>query len=82
MNQVIIYKQIGGVMAVIHPAPDIVLLYGIDAIAQKDVPFGMPYKIIDESEVPKDRTLRQTWIVEDVYLTDGVGASFSTFDVI
>lgn len=69
-------------MAVIYPTQDVVRLYGIDAIAQKDVPFGKPYKIIDESEVPKDRTLRQAWIVEDAQLTDGVGASFSTFDVI
>lgn len=82
MNQVIIYKQDSGIMAVIYPSSDVVRLYGIDAIAQKDVPFGKPYKIINESEVPKDRTLRQTWIIEDAQLIDGVGASFSTFDVV
>lgn len=82
MNQVIIYEQDNGIMAVIYPSPDVVKLYGIDAIAQKDVPFGKPYKIIDELEIPKDRTTRQMWIVEDAQLIDGIGASFSTFDVI
>lgn len=69
-------------MSVIYPAQDVVRLYGIDAIAQKDVPFGKPYKIIAASEVPKDRALRQAWIVEDAQLIDEVGASFSTFDVV
>lgn len=82
MNQVIIYKQDSGIMAVIYPIPDVVKLYGIDSIAQKDVPFGKPYKIIDETELPKDRTARQAWIIEDAQLIDGIGASFSTFDVL
>ena len=30
-------------------------------IAQKDVPSGRPYKIVDVSEVPTDRTFRNAW---------------------
>lgn len=74
MSQAIIYKQDSGVLAVIHPAPEALSDFGIDAIAQKDVPTGKPYKIIDTSGLPADRTLRDAWTIDDAELTDGVGA--------
>ena len=73
MSQVIIYNQENGVVAVIHPAPEALEAYGIEAIAAKDVPTGLPYKIIDASELPPDRSERMAWTVDDVDLTDGVG---------
>jgi len=36
--KVIIYKQDDGVVAIIIPSPEAIALYGIEAIAQKDVP--------------------------------------------
>lgn len=30
-------------------------------IAQKDVPAGKPYKIVDVSDIPEDRTFRDAW---------------------
>ena len=80
MNQAIIYKQDNGVVAIIRPTQEAIALYGIEAIAQKDVPAGKPYKIINASEVPTERTYRNTWTVDDVDLTDGVGANWNTFD--
>ena len=74
MNQRIIYQADGGVVAVIIPAPEAVSLYGIDAIAKKDVPTGKPYKIVDVSEIPTDRSKRAAWTVSTDILTDGVGA--------
>ena len=53
--------------------------YGIEALAQKDVPAGKPYKIIDASEIPADRSQRNAWTVDDAALTDGVGAESNTF---
>lgn len=81
MNQVIIYKQDSGTIAVIHPTEDALLKYGIDAIAKKDVPFGKPYKIILGTEVPTDRTQRSQWTANDADLTDGVGAASNEFPV-
>lgn len=46
----------------------------IEEIADKDVPTGKPYKIIDVSDLPQDRALRQAWTVDAADLTDGVGA--------
>ena len=79
MNQIIIYKQDTGVVAVIRPTAEALAVYGIEAIAQKDVPAGKPYKIIDISEIPTDRTQRNAWTVDDAALTDGVGAVSNEF---
>ena len=48
----------GGVVVVI-PADNCGLT--VEEIAQKDVPSGRPYKIVDVSEVPSDRTFRDAW---------------------
>ena len=80
MNQRIIYQTDDGGVAVIIPTPEAVEKYGIDAIAQKDVPEGKPFKIVDVSEVPSDRSMREAWTVDKSELTDGVGAVWNTFD--
>ena len=80
MNPVIIYKQDNGVVAIIRPTEEAIAIYGIEAIAAKDVLAGKPYKIIDASEIPADRSQRSAWTVDDADLTDGVGANWNTFD--
>ena len=79
MTQVILYKQDNGVVAIVRPTAEAIDLYGIEAIAQKDVPAGKPYKIIDASEIPADRSQRNAWTVDDADLTDGAGAEWDTF---
>ena len=79
MSPVIIYKQDSGVVAIIRPTEEALAKYGIEAIAQKDVPAGKPYKIVDASEIPTDRSQRNAWTVDDAALTDGVGAESNTF---
>ncbi len=59
MNQRIIYPIDDGGVAVIIPAPDCGL--SIEEIALKDVPAGKPYKIVDVSDIPSDRTFRNAW---------------------
>jgi hypothetical protein len=59
MNQRIIYPTDDGGVAVIIPAPECDLT--IDEIAAKDVPEGKPYKIVDVSDIPSDRTFRDAW---------------------
>lgn len=78
--QVIIYKQDSGRMAIVRPSDEALAVFGIDAIAQKDVPTGKPYKIIDATDVPTDRSSRDSWTVDETELTDGFGAAWSTFD--
>ena len=59
MNQRIIYPNDEGGVSIIVPATECGLT--IEEIAVKDVPAGKPYKIIDVSEVPTDRTFRNAW---------------------
>ena len=79
MNQVILYKQDNDVVAIMRPTEEALNLYGIEAIAAKDVPAGKPYKIVDATEIPSDRSQRDAWTVDDAELTDGVGAEYDTF---
>ena len=80
MNQRIIFPNDEGGVSVIIPAPEAMSLYGIDAIAQKDVPTGKPYKIVDVSEIPADRSQRNAWTVDEADLTDGIGGESNEFN--
>ena len=59
MNQRIIYPTDDGGVAVIVPAAECGL--SIEEIAAKDVPAGKPFKIVDVSDIPEDRTFRGAW---------------------
>jgi hypothetical protein len=59
MNSRIIYPTDDGGVVVIIPAPECELT--IEEIAAKDVPSGKPYKIVDVSEIPSDRSFRGAW---------------------
>ena len=67
MNQRIIYQTQDGV-AIIIPTGEI----AIEEVARKDVPAGVPYKIVDVADIPTDRTFRNAWEA-DFSNPDGVG---------
>ena len=71
MTQRIIYQTDEGGVAVIIPTPEAVAMLGIEAIALKDVPAGKPYKIVDVTDIPADRTFRAAWEA-DMTAPDGV----------
>ena len=62
MDKRIIYTQDDGTVAVVIPA-DCGLT--IEQIAEKSVPAGKEYKIVDVSEIPSDRTYRNAWKHDD-----------------
>lgn len=70
----IIYKNLDGSVAVIHPTPEALEFMTIEEIALKDVPTGLPFAIVEDSEIPTDRTFRDAWTVDEATLTDRVGA--------
>jgi len=59
MNQRIIYPTDNGGVAIVIPASECGMT--IDEIAAKDVPVGKPFKIVDVSDIPTDRTFRNAW---------------------
>ena len=69
----IIYKNDSGGISIIHPSPEALEIMTIEEIAQKDVPTGLAFAIVEDSEIPEDRTFRDAWTVDEASLTDGVG---------
>tara|TARA_R110000823_G_scaffold248695_1_gene372266 strand:+ start:633 stop:845 length:213 start_codon:yes stop_codon:yes gene_type:complete len=67
----IIYKTIENTVSVLIPSPK--WLGTMDELAQKDVPTGLKYKIVEDSDIPSDRSFREAWEVDEAELTDGVG---------
>lgn len=59
MNKLIIFPSDEGGVVVLYPAPD--WSGTLEELAIKDVPAGKPYKIVDASEIPSDRTFREAW---------------------
>ena len=68
----IIYKEVEGTVSVIAPSPN--WSGTMEELAQKDVPKGLKFKIVEDSDIPTDRTFRLAWEVDESELTDGVGA--------
>ena len=79
MTQRIIYPTDDGGVAIIVPTPECLLEHTIKEIALKDVPHNKPFKIVDVSDIPSDRTFRGAWTVDEADLTDGVGAESNVF---
>lgn len=78
MNQRIIYETPEGGVVILTPTPECLETRTIEEIAAKDVPAGVPYKIINVADVPTDRTFRNAWEA-DITEPDGVGAESNEF---
>ena len=48
--------------------------FTIEELAKKDVPKGLPYKIVEDDYIPTDRSFRNAWEIDNEELTDGVGS--------
>ena len=68
----IIYKTPENTVVVLIPSPE--WTGTIEEVAQKDVPTGLKYKIVEDDVIPTDRTFSNAWEVDAAELTDGVGA--------
>lgn len=79
-NKRIIYQNGDDGITILIPTPECLKSHTIKEIAEKDVPEGVPYKIVDVSEIPTDRTFRNAWNIDESELTDGVGGSITSFD--
>lgn len=65
----IIYKTENGV-SIIIPTGEI----DIAEVARKDVPVGVDYWIVEDSDIPTDRTFRNAWELGDsLGAADGQG---------
>lgn len=72
MNMKIIYPTSDGGIAVIHPSG----VLSVEQTAEKDVPRGVPYKLLADDAVPADREFRGAWEA-DFSSPDGHGAGYT-----
>ena len=68
MKKIIYPNEIG--ISVITPCGSLTL----KETAEKDVPTGVKYKIIDVSDLPQERDFRNAWEFDFTTDFDGVGA--------
>ena len=68
MKKIIFPTKTG--IAVITPTGEL----SVQETAKKDVPSGVKYKIIDDSNLPEDREFRNAWEYDFTDSYDGVGA--------
>lgn len=57
----IIYKTEDGGVAIIIPTPEWLETHTIEELAEKDVPAGAEFQIVDVTDIPEDRTFRNAW---------------------
>lgn len=76
MPKRIIYKNVNGGVSIVVPMQQFIDSIGVEGIALLEVPAGFPYKIVDTEIIPADRTFRNAWEVDELILTDGVGADY------
>lgn len=57
----IIYTNNEGGVSVIHPTGEL----PIEEVAAKDVPQGVAYEIVEDDDIPSDRTFRAAWVMGD-----------------
>ena len=79
MSKVIVFSPPEGGVAIVSPTEECLMTHTIEEIAEKDVPAGLAYKIIDSSELPSNRDFRDAWEIDIAELTDGVGADRDYF---
>jgi len=60
----IIYETEEGGVAVLIPSPEYLQDHTIEELAAKDVPEGAKFEIVEDSDVPSDRTFRGAWTWE------------------
>lgn len=79
-TNVIVYKNINNSVSIITPTKEALAIASLHEVAEKDVPFGLPYWITDVSTIPTDRTFRDAWEIDESFgAPDGFGGDSNEF---
>ena len=78
---IVIFENQDKSIGVLIPTKECVDLFGIEAIAKKDVPEGLPFWIVEDVHIPESRTFRGAWeIDESMGEPYGYGHQYNTFE--
>lgn len=76
----IIFKNQDNSIGIITPTDEALKFATVIQIAEKDVPYNLPYWIVEDSVIPEDRTFRSAWeIDESMGEPDGFGGQSNEF---
>ena len=75
----IVFKNLDNTIAIIVPSEEALAKYTYKQLAEKDVPAGLEYVIVNTDVVPTDRTFRECWELEPNTKFDGVGSESNEF---
>lgn len=77
----IIFKNQDNSIGIITPSSEALSFVTIEQIAEKDVPYNLPYWIVEDSIIPENRTFRSAWeINESMGKPNGFGGVSNEFD--
>ena len=76
----IIFKNTDNSIGVITPSSEALSFATIFQIAEKDVPKDLPYKIVEDTDIPSDRSARDFWEWDNSIEPDGFGGESNEFD--
>jgi hypothetical protein len=76
----ILYKNIDNSVGVLIPTQEALSFATLAQIAEKDVPKDLPYKIVEDTDIPSDREFRNAWEWDNTIEPDGFGGESNEFD--
>lgn len=81
MSSRIIYKNLDNSVGIIIPTEEVLKFATLLDVAEKDVPYNLPYWIVEDSIIPTDRTFRNCWEIDESFgEPDGFGGESNEFD--
>jgi len=77
----IVYKNTDSSIAILTATTCCLETHTLEEIAFKDVPNGLPFWIVEDDEIPADRSFRDAWEIPDDWgEPDGYGSENNEFE--
>lgn len=77
----IIFKNQDNSIGIITPTQEVLKFATVIQVAEKDVPAGLPYWIVEDLVIPENRTFRSAWEIDENFgKPDGFGGESNQFD--
>ena len=78
----IIFENLDKSVGILIPTQECINLFGVEAIAKKDVPEGLPFWIVEDDFIPESRTFRGAWEIDMETMGEphGYGHQGNTFE--
>lgn len=77
----IVFKNQDNSIGIITPTDEALSFATIEQIAEKDVPQDLPYWLVNDTDIPTDRTFRSAWEIDENFgKPDGFGGESNEFD--